>query len=126
MCCSWWQIVTVDEAEVFYPLFGLGANVALIISGQTVTYFSKVLTPLKPKIRLSPNLVVRSKIFSIPEQQAQPTTCLCDIPAIQIRPFNWSAIQKLDTRIYRPLFNRLNLRDDTVQIYLLGLVSFID
>lgn len=29
-------ITTVDEAEQFYPFFGLGANVALIASGQTV------------------------------------------------------------------------------------------
>jgi hypothetical protein len=36
------QITTVDEAERFYPLFGLGANVALIFSGQAVKYFSKV------------------------------------------------------------------------------------
>ena len=36
------QITTVDEAESFYPLFGLGANVALIFSGQAVKYFSEV------------------------------------------------------------------------------------
>jgi ATP/ADP translocase len=36
------QITTVDEAERFYPLFGLGANVALIFSGQAVKYFSQV------------------------------------------------------------------------------------
>jgi len=35
----------VDEAKQFYPLFGLGANVALIFSGRTVVAFSKVLTP---------------------------------------------------------------------------------
>lgn len=28
------QICEVDEAKTFYPLFGLGANVALIFSGQ--------------------------------------------------------------------------------------------
>eukprot|EP01024_Parvocaulis_polyphysoides_P051243 TRINITY_DN5038_c0_g1_i4.p1 TRINITY_DN5038_c0_g1~~TRINITY_DN5038_c0_g1_i4.p1 ORF type:complete len:512 (+),score=55.49 TRINITY_DN5038_c0_g1_i4:146-1681(+) len=36
------QITTVDEAKQFYPLFGLGANVALIFSGKAVKYFSKV------------------------------------------------------------------------------------
>ena len=38
--CS--QITTVDEAKTFYPLFGLGANVALIFSGRAVKYFSNV------------------------------------------------------------------------------------
>jgi AAA family ATP:ADP antiporter len=36
------QITTVEEASQFYPLFGLGANVALIFSGQAVLYFSMV------------------------------------------------------------------------------------
>ncbi|KAK9814605.1 hypothetical protein WJX72_008514 [[Myrmecia] bisecta] len=36
------QICTVDEAKVFYPLFGLGANVALVFSGRAVKYFSQV------------------------------------------------------------------------------------
>ena len=40
-CCSC-QITTVDEAKQFYPLFGLGANVALIFSGRAVKYFSQV------------------------------------------------------------------------------------
>ena len=40
------QITTVDEAKQFYPLFGLGANVALIFSGRTVKYFSQVDSPL--------------------------------------------------------------------------------
>lgn len=35
-------ITTVDEAKQFYPLFGLGANVALIFSGQAVKYFSAI------------------------------------------------------------------------------------
>ena len=39
------QIVTVDEAKQFYPLFGLGANVALIFSGRAVKYFSQVPAP---------------------------------------------------------------------------------
>ena len=39
------QIMTVEEAKVFYPLFGLGANVALIFSGRAVKYFSQVLCP---------------------------------------------------------------------------------
>ena len=40
------QITTVDEAKTFYPLFGLGANVALIFSGRAVKYFSNVRAPL--------------------------------------------------------------------------------
>lgn len=39
------QITTVDEAKTFYPLFGLGANVALIFSGRAVKYFSNVRPP---------------------------------------------------------------------------------
>ncbi|KAL3681200.1 hypothetical protein R1sor_024156 [Riccia sorocarpa] len=44
------QITTVDEAKQFYPLFGLGANVALIFSGRTVKYFSEVRTHLPPGV----------------------------------------------------------------------------
>ena len=42
VCGSANQITTVDEAKQFYPLFGLGANVALIFSGRTVVAFSQV------------------------------------------------------------------------------------
>jgi AAA family ATP:ADP antiporter len=44
------QITTVDEAKQFYPLFGLGANVALVFSGRTVKYFSKLRTRLPPGV----------------------------------------------------------------------------
>lgn len=44
------QITTVEEAEGFYPLFGLGANVALIFSGQAVKYFSEVRAHLPPGV----------------------------------------------------------------------------
>mgnify|MGYP006000642607 CR=1 FL=1 len=44
------QITTVDEAKQFYPLFGLGANVALIFSGRAVVAFSKV-SLLRPTSR---------------------------------------------------------------------------
>ena len=44
------QITTVDEAKQFYPLFGLGANVALIFSGQAVRYFSNVRANLPPGV----------------------------------------------------------------------------
>ncbi|CAM6098466.1 unnamed protein product [Calypogeia fissa] len=44
------QITTVDEAKQFYPLFGLGANVALIFSGRTVKYFSEVRSHLPPGV----------------------------------------------------------------------------
>ena len=39
------QIATVEEAKQFYPLFGLGANVALIFSGRAVVFFSQVKYP---------------------------------------------------------------------------------
>lgn len=44
------QITTIDEAKRFYPLFGLGANVALIFSGRTVKYFSKLRQNLGPGV----------------------------------------------------------------------------
>lgn len=44
------NITEVDEAKQFYPLFGLGANVALIFSGAAVTYFSKVRAGLPPGV----------------------------------------------------------------------------
>ncbi|KAK1358240.1 ADP,ATP carrier protein [Heracleum sosnowskyi] len=44
------QITTVDEAKKFYPLFGLGANVALIFSGRTVKYFSNLRMNLGPGV----------------------------------------------------------------------------
>ncbi|KAL2926055.1 Plastidic ATP/ADP-transporter [Bienertia sinuspersici] len=44
------QITTIDEAKRFYPLFGLGANVALIFSGRTVKYFSQLRQNLGPGV----------------------------------------------------------------------------
>lgn len=44
------QITSIDEATRFYPLFGLGANVALIFSGRAVKYFSKVRASLPPGV----------------------------------------------------------------------------
>jgi AAA family ATP:ADP antiporter len=44
------QITTVDEAKQFYPLFGLGANVALVFSGRTVKYFSQLRSNLPPGV----------------------------------------------------------------------------
>ncbi|KAF5935857.1 hypothetical protein HYC85_026986 [Camellia sinensis] len=44
------QITTVEEAKSFYPLFGLGANVALIFSGRTVKYFSNMRKNLGPGV----------------------------------------------------------------------------
>ncbi|KAK9149740.1 hypothetical protein Scep_008497 [Stephania cephalantha] len=44
------QITTVDEAKKFYPLFGLGANIALIFSGRTVKYFSSLRQNLGPGV----------------------------------------------------------------------------
>eukprot|EP00798_Chlamydomonas_sp_ICE-L_P016287 gene16287-22474_t len=44
------QITSVEEASQFYPLFGLGANVALIFSGQATKYFSLVRAGLPPGV----------------------------------------------------------------------------
>jgi AAA family ATP:ADP antiporter len=44
------QITSVDEAKQFYPLFGLGANVALIFSGRTVKVFSEIREKLPPGV----------------------------------------------------------------------------
>ncbi|XP_061365060.1 plastidic ATP/ADP-transporter-like [Gastrolobium bilobum] len=44
------QITTVEEAKRFYPLFGLGANVALVFSGRTVKYFSNLRKNLGPGV----------------------------------------------------------------------------
>ena len=44
------QITTVDEAKQFYPLFGLGANVALIFSGRAVKWFSQIRAGLPPGV----------------------------------------------------------------------------
>ncbi|KAL3511838.1 hypothetical protein ACH5RR_024555 [Cinchona calisaya] len=44
------QITTVEEAKRFYPLFGLGANVALIFSGRTVKFFSNLRQNLGPGV----------------------------------------------------------------------------
>ena len=40
----------MDEAKQFYPLFGLGANIALIFSGRTVKYFSNLRKNLGPGV----------------------------------------------------------------------------
>jgi ATP/ADP translocase len=61
------QITTVDEAKTFYPLFGLGANVALIFSGRAVKYFSNVSAP-----RTLPSLMLTTCPFAMssPNQHA--------------------------------------------------------
>ncbi|KAK4395289.1 Plastidic ATP/ADP-transporter [Sesamum angolense] len=56
VCLAWLEfmhkieITTVDEAKKFYPLFGLGANVALVFSGRTVKYFSQMRQNLGPGV----------------------------------------------------------------------------
>lgn len=44
------EVTTVDEAKKYYPLFGLGANVALIFSGQYVRFVSGMRANLAPGI----------------------------------------------------------------------------
>eukprot|EP00741_Cyanophora_paradoxa_P005850 tig00000113_g5668.t1 len=44
------EVTTVDEAKKYYPLFGLGANVALIFSGRVVKYLSDLRSSLPPGV----------------------------------------------------------------------------
>lgn len=44
------EVTTVEEAKKYYPLFGLGANVALIFSGQYVRFVSNVRAKLPPGV----------------------------------------------------------------------------
>eukprot|EP00521_Asterionellopsis_glacialis_P007369 CAMPEP_0195288466 /NCGR_PEP_ID=MMETSP0707-20130614/5117_1 /TAXON_ID=33640 /ORGANISM="Asterionellopsis glacialis, Strain CCMP134" /LENGTH=586 /DNA_ID=CAMNT_0040348337 /DNA_START=150 /DNA_END=1910 /DNA_ORIENTATION=+ len=44
------EVTTVDEAKKYYPLFGMGANVALIFSGQYVKWVSKMRASLAPGV----------------------------------------------------------------------------
>lgn len=44
------EVTSVDEAKKYYPLFGLGANVALIFSGQYVKWVSKIRAAVGPGV----------------------------------------------------------------------------
>lgn len=44
------EVTTVDEAKKYYPLFGMGANVALIFSGQYVKWVSRLRANLPPGV----------------------------------------------------------------------------
>lgn len=44
------EVTTVEEAKKYYPLFGLGANIALIFSGQYVRFVSDVRARLPPGV----------------------------------------------------------------------------
>jgi len=44
------EVMTVDEAKKYYPLFGMGANVALIFSGQYVRWVSQMRSTLAPGV----------------------------------------------------------------------------
>lgn len=44
------EVTTVEEAKKYYPLFGLGANVALIFSGQYVKWVSNMRATLAPGV----------------------------------------------------------------------------
>lgn len=44
------EVTSVDEAKKYYPLFGLGANVALIFSGQYVRFVSDIRSKLPPGV----------------------------------------------------------------------------
>lgn len=44
------EVTTVDEAKKYYPLFGMGANVALIFSGQYVKWVSRLRSNVAPGV----------------------------------------------------------------------------
>lgn len=44
------EVTSVEEAKKYYPLFGLGANVALIFSGQYVRFVSDIRKRLPPGV----------------------------------------------------------------------------
>ncbi|KAL7578426.1 hypothetical protein ACA910_012820 [Epithemia clementina (nom. ined.)] len=44
------EITTVEEAKKYYPLFGLGANIALVFSGQYVRFVSRMRASLAPGV----------------------------------------------------------------------------
>jgi len=44
------EVTTVDEAKKYYPLFGLGANVSLILSGQYVKWVSLLRAKTAPGV----------------------------------------------------------------------------
>lgn len=44
------EITRVTEAKRFYTLFGLGANVALLVSGPAIVYFSDIRKTLPPGV----------------------------------------------------------------------------
>lgn len=44
------EVTSVDEAKKYYPLFGLGANVALVFSGQYVRFVSDIRRKLPPGV----------------------------------------------------------------------------
>lgn len=66
------QITTVDEAKTFYPLFGLGANVALIFSGRAVKYFSQVRHCVSFSVlrHVQPTIMTIYKVISVVLQGA--------------------------------------------------------
>jgi len=44
------QITRVTEAKRFYSLFGVGANIALLVSGPAIVYFSNIREHLPPHV----------------------------------------------------------------------------
>lgn len=44
------EVTSVEEAKKYYPLFGLGANIALIFSGQYVRFVSNIRKGLPPGV----------------------------------------------------------------------------
>ena len=71
----------MDEAKQFYPLFGLGANVALIFSGRAVKYFSQVTQELPALGSLHSASMLVVCVEPAAQSQVVCTECLVFMPA---------------------------------------------
>ena len=71
----------MDEAKQFYPLFGLGANVALIFSGRAVKYFSQVTQELPAADSLHSASMLAVCVEPAAQSQVICTECGVYMPA---------------------------------------------
>ncbi|MCP5507718.1 MAG: NTP/NDP exchange transporter [Chlamydiales bacterium] len=61
------EIMRVTEAKRFYSLFALGANIALLFSGQAIVYFSDIRKTLPPNVdawQISLNYLMTSVVIA--------------------------------------------------------------
>ena len=70
---------TVDEAKKYYPLFGLGANMALIFFGQSVRFVASLCANLPSGI--DPWGIFIKYLMAKTTPQANPTRAWSPIPS---------------------------------------------